>query len=261
LTESVSEEKIVISTGPMTPNEKIAERNTIVYETRIEPNVIETIGEKIKAQLFTRFGFMKPKPEDVQLVSIDKYYEPYMMVSGRYLIDYYRKCSYTVKVDNRVQEVILANQKYKPTQPTDSPAKDNNVLKLQGEERLTTEAKASLTLDKFGQEVALRELTPATPERNPKEILAALGVKETTQDADLDAIRSRIFKRPKNINRLVTELFEVNERATIYTPRFRVLYTNLKTGEMKAVEFDGITAQRIQRPHPHSLQRPISSSS
>jgi hypothetical protein len=249
LTESVSEEKVVISTGTAPSSEKIAERNTIVYETRIEPNVIERIGENIKAQLFARFGFIKPKPEEIQLVSIDKYYEPYIMVSGRYFIDYYRKCTYTVKVNNRVQEIILANQKYKPNQTTDSSAKDNNVLKLQGEERLTTEVKASLILDKFKQEVAPRELTPTTPERNPKEILAAFGVKEIAQDADLDIIRSRIFRRPKDVNRSVTELFEVNERAIVYTPRFRVLYTNAKTGEMKAVEFDGVTAQRIQRPH------------
>ena len=251
MTESESEEKIIISTETTPSSEKIAERNTIVYETRIEPNVMETIGDKIKAQLFARFGFIKPKPEEIQLVSIDKYYEPYIMISGRYFVDYYRKCTYVVKVDNRVQEIILSNQKYKPNQPTDSSAKDNNVLKLQGEERLTTEVKASLVLDKFGQDVSPEELTSATPEKNPKEILAAFGVKEIAQDADLDIIQSKILKRPKDINRLVTELFEVNERAIIYSPRFRVLYTHVKTGEMKAVEFDGITAQRIQRPRPH----------
>ena len=259
MTESVSEEKIVISAGTTPSAEKIAERNTIVYETRIEPNVIETIGEKIKAQLFTRFGFIKPKPEEIQLVSIDKYYEPYITVSGRYFVDYYRKCTYTIKVDNRVQEFILANQKYKPTQPMNPSATDNNVLKLQGEERLATENKASLILDKFGQEVASGELTSATSAKNPKEILTEFGIKEIDQDADLDIIRSRILKRPRDINRLVTELFEVNERAIIYTPSFRALYTNVKTGEMKAVEFDGITAQRIQHPHPHPqfLQKSI----
>jgi hypothetical protein len=251
LTESVSEEKIVVSTETTPSSEKIAERNIIVYETRIEPNVIQTIGEKIKAQLFTRFGFIKPKTEEIQLVSVDKYYEPYIMVSGRYFIDYYRKCTYTVKVDNKVHEIIISNQKYRPIKLIDSSAKDNNVLKLQGEERLATEVKASLILDKFEREVASRELTPVTPEKDPEEILAAFGVQEIAQDTDLDIIRSRIFKRPKDISRLVNELFEVSERAIIYTPRFRVLYTNVKTGEMKAVEFDGVTAQRIQHPHPH----------
>jgi len=257
LTESVSEERTVISTGTPSSSEKIAERNTVVYETCIEPNVIETIGEKIKRQLFTRFRFIKPKPEEIQLVSIDKYYEPYIMVSGRYFVDYFRKCTYSVKVDNRVQEIIIANQKYRPDQPTVSSEKGNSMLKLHGEERLTTEVKASLILDKFGQEVTPGELTSTTPEKNPNEILAAFGVKEIDQDADLHIIRSRIFKRPRDINKVVTELFEVNDRAVIYTPRFRVLYTNLKTGEMKAVEFDGITAQRIQRPHPQLSRKPI----
>jgi hypothetical protein len=252
LTESVSDEKIVITAGTTPSTEKIAERNLIVYETRIDPNVIETIGEKLKAQLFARFGFMKPRPEEIQLVSIDKYYEPYTMISGRYAIDYYRKCTYTVKVDRRVQEVILSNQKYKPNQQMDSPERDHNIVKLQGEERLMTEAKASLILDKFGQEVAPKELSSAPSEKNPKEILATFGVKETAPDGDLEVIRSKILRRPKDINRLVTEIFEVDERAIIYTPRYRVLYSNVRTGETKAIEFDGVTAQRIQRPRPFS---------
>jgi hypothetical protein len=254
LTESVSEEKIVISAAPTPSSEKIAERSSVVYETRIEPNVVETIGEKIKAQLFSRFGFIRPKPEDIQLVSIDKHYEPYIMVGGRYFVDYFRKSAYSVKVDSRVQEVILSNQKYKPA---DSSEKGNSVLRLHGEERLTIEVKASLLLDKFGQEVMPGELTSTTPEKDPDGILASFGVKEIAPEADLDIIRSRILKRPKDINRVVTELFEVNERAVIYTPRFRALYTNSKTGEMKAVEFDGITAQKIQRPHPQGSQKPL----
>jgi hypothetical protein len=250
LTEAVSDEKIVVSAGTAPSRERIAERSTVVYETRIESTVIETIGEKLKAQLFTRFGFMKPKPGEIQLVSIDKYYEPYVKISGRYMIDYYRKCAYSVKVESKVQEVILTNQKYKPNQPADSQAKDCSVIKLQGEERLTTEVKASLIMDKFGQEVSPRELPSAPSEREPEEILAALGVKEIAPEADLDVIRSKILTRPRDINRLVTELFEVDERAIIYTPRFRALYTNVKTGETKAIEFDGVTAQRIQRPRP-----------
>lgn len=250
MTEAASDEKIVISSVATQSNETIAERKSIVYQTRIEPNVIETIGDKIKTQLFTRFGFMKPRVEEIQLVSVDKYYEPYMAISGRYMIDYYRKCRYTVKIDNRVQEVILSNQKYNPDQPADSHAKDHKEIRLQGEERLTTELKASLILDRFGQEVALKELPSAPPEENPKEILAPLGLREIDKDTDLDIIRSKILRRPKDINRILVELFEVSERAVIYTPRYRVLYTNVRTGEVKAVEFDAITAQRTQRPRP-----------
>jgi len=250
LTEAVSNEKTVISTETIPSCDKVAERKTIVYETRIDPTVIKVTGEKLKAQLFTRFGFMKPKPEDIRLISIDKYYEPYMVISGKYVIDYYRRCAYAVKVDKKVLEVILLNHKFEPKQPKDSSGKDHNVIKLEGEERLINEVKASLILDRSGQEATLKKLPSAPSERNPKKILAAFGVKEIAPDADLDIIRSKILKRPKDINRLVNELFEVNERAVIYTPRFRVLYRNVKTGEEKTMEFDGVTAERIQRARP-----------
>jgi hypothetical protein len=32
----------------------------------------------------------------------------------------------------------------------------------------------------------------------------------------------------------------------IYTPQFRILYKNVKTGAEKAMEFDGVTSDRIQ---------------
>jgi hypothetical protein len=124
------------------------------------------------------------------------------------------------------------------------------VIKLEGEERLVNEVKASLILDSSGQEAVLKKLPSAPSERNPKKILTEFGVKEIAPDADLKIIRSKILKRPKDISRLVNELFEVNERAIIYTPRFRILYRNVKTGEEKTVEFDGVTAERIQRPRP-----------
>jgi hypothetical protein len=247
LAKTVSDEKIVISAETAPSNEKIAERKTIVYETRVDPTVIKVAGERVKEQLFTRFGFMKPKSEEIQLVSIDKYYEPYMVISGRYFIDYYRRCAYTVKVDKEVREVILLDRRIKPTQPADASVKEYNVIRLEGEERLMNEAKTSLILDKFGQQITLQRLPSAPSEKNPKTILKAFGVKEIPPDADLNIMRSRIVKRPKDISRLVEELFEVNERAVIYTPRFKVRYKNVRTGEEKAVVFDGVTAERTQR--------------
>lgn len=247
MAKAVSDEKIVISAETSPSSEKIAERKTIVYETRIDPTVIKVAGEKVKDQLFTRFGFRKPRSEDVQLVSIDKFYEPYIVISGRYFIDYYRKCAHTVKVDKEVQEVIILDHKIKPTQPADSSIKDYNVIRLEGEERLMNEIKASLILDKFGQEITLERLPSAPSERNPKKILKEFGAKEIPSDADLNIIKSRIVKRPKDINRLVEEVFEVSERAVIYTPRFKVRYKNVRTQEEKTVVFDGVTAERIQR--------------
>jgi hypothetical protein len=247
LTEAVHAENIVISTETASSNEKIAEKKTIVYETRVDPTVVKIAGEKIKDQLFTRFGFLRSNPNEVQFVSIEKYYEPYSMISGRYFIDYYRKCAYSINVDKEVLEVVLLNNTLKPEQSAGSSQKNQNEIKLEGEERLKYDVKASLFFDQSGKDVTLGGLPSAPSERHPEKILKQFGTQEIAGDADLSVLRSRIAKRPRAVSRIVSELFEVDERAVIYAPRFRVQYRNLKTGEEKTVEFDGVTGDRIRQ--------------
>jgi len=241
----------MMSAGAQASTEKIVERKTIVYETRIDPTVIKLAGEKIKEQLYTRLGFLKPKPEEVEFVSVEKYYEPYIMVSGTYYLDYYRKCLYPVNVDKQVLEVILLNHELKPEHSTQSSPRDHNVLRLEGEERIVNNAKDTLLLDKLGQDVGLEGLPSAPSEKNPKRILEECSAEEIPENADVEMLRARIFKRPNEINRIVNELFDVTERAVIYTPRYKVTYVNVKTNEMKTAEFDGVTSERLQRKrHP-----------
>jgi hypothetical protein len=246
LTETVSNEKIVISAQTGGCREKIAERKTVVYETRTDTTVVQVTGERLKTQLFTRFGFMKPKPEEIKFVSINKYYEPYLVMKGRYFIDYYRKCAYKVRVDKKVLEIILLRHKLKPSEPADSHEKGYKEIKLEGEERLVNEVKTSLILDKSGTEVTVNSLPSAPSERDPRKILKKYGAQEIPPDFDLEIIRSKILKRPKDASRIVKELFEVSERTIIYTPRFRLAYKRVKTGNQRTLEIDGVTSERIQ---------------
>ncbi|UCE16072.1 MAG: hypothetical protein JSV12_00160 [Candidatus Bathyarchaeota archaeon] len=229
--------------------EKIVERKLIVYKTLVDPTVVKVAGEKLKNKLFTRFGFLKPKLSEIQFVSIDKYYEPYIILNGKYSIDYYRKSTYTVNVDEKVQEVILFNQKLKPEPSKKPSARGYTIIKLEGKEHLLYTDKASLILDKTGREVPLKQLSSAPSEEHPRKMLAELGESaenlEIASSADVGILRSKIVKRPMDIERIVKELFEVTERAVIYTPIYKVLFQNVKTGEVKAVEFDGVTSKRI----------------
>lgn len=237
-------------TGTESVNEQIVDRKTIVYKTLVDPTVVRVAGGKLKNKLFVRFRFLKPKPDEIQFVSIDKYYKPYIIIGGKYTIGYYRKCAYSINVDEKAQEVILLKQKFKPEKPKDSSAKGYKVIKLEGEERLLYDDKASLILDRLGREVPLKQLPAAPSEENPKEILTELGEKagklEIARDGDIDIIRSKLVKRPENLDRVVHELFEVDERVLIYTPIYRVLFRNVRTGDVKAIEFDGVTSERLQ---------------
>jgi len=225
--------------------EKIVERKAIVYKTLVDPTVAKISGKKTKDKLFVRFGFLKPKPEEVQYVSTNKYYEPYIVVSGKYSIDYYRKRVYTVEVDADVREVVLLEQTFKPV-PSKKTAK---VIKLVGDERLSYEDEAYLILDKKGREVAPEQVPQAPYEEEPEKILAEFGEKigklGIAEDLEVGVIRSRIVKRPSDIERIVEEVFEISERAIIYTPIYEVSFQNTRTGEVRAMKVDGITTEVI----------------
>ena len=152
-------EEIVTTAVVTTTRENVIARRTIVYETPIDPAVARVAAEKNKSKLFRKFLFRLNNPEDIEFVSIMKYYEPFVVVSGKYFIDYYRKCRYSVKVDRDVKEVILFDRTFIPAQSYTS-AGDRNV-RLDGEERLVKEARAFLVLNKFGQDTGLKGIPSA----------------------------------------------------------------------------------------------------
>jgi hypothetical protein len=243
LTETVNAEPVVISAETSPIKENIVERKTIVYEAHIDPTVIRVSGEKLKKQLFTKFAFywFQPKSEDIQFVSLEKYYEPYIVISGKYFIDYFRKCTYIFKVDEEVREVVLLRaNKFVPEN-----SKSNRIVTLHGEERLINEAKAFLILDKNGRDCDADNMPPAPSEKKPEKAIKECGIEELAENADVNFIKERIAKRPKDISRIVEEVFEVTERSVIYTPRYKLLFRNVKTGEEKILVLDGVTAKRI----------------
>jgi len=230
-------------------SEKIIERKVIVYKTLVDPTAVKLAGEKLKERLFAKFGFLKPKPEEIRCVSIDKNYEPYLVVDGRYAIDYYRRRVYTLEVDENVQEVIVLEKTFKPEAPKEPPKRAYKVVELEGKERLFYENKAYLILDKTGREIA-PELVPSAPsEEHPDQILADLGEKvrklEVAPDKEVELLRSRVVKRPSDIGQVVKELFEVSERAIIYTPVYEIVFENIRSGEKKTVKMDGVTAKIV----------------
>jgi hypothetical protein len=243
LTEIINAEPVVITAETPSIREDIAKRKTIVYEAHIDPTVIRVSGEKLKKQLFTRFGFLKPKSEEIQFVSLDKYYEPYIVISGKYFIDYFRKCTYIFKVDEGVREVVLLENKFVPEDS--KTGRNARIIKLHGEERLINEAKAFLILDKNGRDSDADHLPSAPSEKRPEKVIEECGIQELPENADVNFVRERIAKRPKELCRIVQEIFEISDRSVIYTPRYKLLFRNVNTGEEKILLLDGVTSKRI----------------
>jgi hypothetical protein len=240
-----AQEPIISSTVSPT-QENIVARKTVVYETLIDPAVIRVAAEQNKNKLFAKYLLQIRKPDEIEFVSIDKYYEPFLAVSGIYSIDYYRKSAYTVKIDKEVKEVILLDETFVPA-PTPNPRSSEQSLYLAGEERLIKENKLFLLLDRWGREAKPGELASGPSEKNPGKLVELLGLPEIPADMEVDAVRNRIQRRPADVNRIVSELFEVSERTLIYAPRFRVKYKSQKVGKEAFMDFDGVNSNLLTK--------------
>ena len=245
-TETENDNSIIISSKAKHPlGERIATRKTIVYETLVDLEVIKVAAENLKDQLFTKYLFLKPQPNEVDIVSIEKFYEPFILISGHYSIDYYRKHTWTINVEKEISEVIFPFARFKTREATDSFDKTSKEVVIEGEERLKIDNKASLSLNQSGMDISLKQLPSAPSEKNPEETLAKFCVKKVPPNLDLSILRTRIQKRPADIGWIANETLEVNERTVIYTPRFRVTLKHAKTGKQKTAEFDGVNGKLI----------------
>jgi hypothetical protein len=122
------------------------------------------------------------------------------------------------------------------------------VVRIEGEERLVHEAKAYVVLSADGREVSPKRIPSAPSEEHSKKLAAEIEATRKPQiqpDEEISIIRNKIVRRPTEIKRVVKELFEVTDRAVIYAPIYKVKFQNVKTGEMKTVKFDGVTARLL----------------
>lgn len=237
----------VVTSAPTAPSkENIAARRIIVYQTLIDPTLARIEGEKIKNKLFNRYLFKLNSPDEIEFASIEKYYEPYIVVSGKHFIDYYRKCAYDVRVDKEAKEVILFDQTFIPKQPSYTATSESRI-RLEGEERIVRERSTFIVLNRYGQDSKLSDFPTGQSEKNPRELIKSFNMLEMPPNVDVDLIRKRIAQHPNDIHRIVNEVLEIDDRSVVYSPRFRIIYKCPSIGKEAYLEFDGVTLKRIQQ--------------
>ncbi len=258
--------EVLSSSSSTALKESIADRRTIVYQTLMDPATVRIEGEKRKNKLFNRFLFKLNTPEEIEFISMEKYYEPFIAVSGRHLIDYYRRCAYMVGVNKDAKEVILFGHRITPAQTSYSSLNESNI-RLEGEERIVKETRVFLIFNRYGEDTKLNEFPSAPSEDSPQKIIKSLKLPEIASDVDLETARQRLVQHPVDIRRIVNEELEIDQRSLIYTPRFRLKYKCTRIGKEAYIEFDAVTLKQIKQhegvlssaidmitPIPHKLK-------
>lgn len=227
--------------------EKVAERKIIVYKPRVDSKQVRATAEKMKTRLFRKLIFIKPKPEEVQIVSIDKYYESYIVVDGEYIIDYSKRWSHNIQVDETMQELTFFGEKITPVSLMDHLATPCKIVTLTGIGRLKFEAKERLIFDCEWQQIGLEELPFVPFEEQPEK---ALGTVEQNPDSfnmtdqkEVELLKSLLVQRPSDILCIHKELFTIFDRALVYKPMYKIIFKNIKTKKETTLLIDAITGK------------------
>jgi len=229
--------------------ETIVKRKVIVYKPSLGIIAARTSAEKNKTQLFTKYFFLKSKPEEIKIDSLDKYFEPYLVIDGKYSIDYSMKWNHSIQVDEEMRNLKILNKKIEPKSVNNHLELPYKLLELEGIGSFFHEARVRIIFDQQWNEVGLEQLPYLPFEEKPEEIISETGPQLANQnliaEKEVDLLKSKILKRPTNILKVHDELFNVTERSLIFKPMYKVTASHIGNQKKATFIIDGINGNII----------------
>ena len=202
---------------------------TIVLRKKVDESIASSIVEQKKTTPFKSL-LSRPKKEDVHIHHLKLYYECILMVSGKYIADYYRKATHTISVDSNVQDVVLGDGVFHIRSKSGLEKafvgkRGKNKIDLKLEEHIFVEEEDELAFDHHGREIKFPfKINSKTVENYPKRILekneSNVKKPELTYDAALEKLKSEL-KKPLDADvRGLNDEFVLREIAEVYVPIF-----------------------------------------
>ncbi len=202
---------------------------TVVLRKNIEEQDAQSIIEQKKTTPFKSL-LSRPKKEDIHLHSLKLYYECILMVSGKYVADYFRKATHSISVDSNIREIILGDGTF-PIRSKSGFKKafvgrrGKNKIDLKLEEHVFVEEEDELSFDHHGRNIEFPfKINSKTIENYPKRLLqqneSNIKKPELTYDAALEKLQSHLKKPLETDVRDITEEFVLREITELYVPIF-----------------------------------------
>ena len=225
------------------------DKKTVVLRKKIdETEVLEIIEDK-KTSLFKSL-FSRPKKSDIHIHSVKLYYECILLISGKYMANYFRKATHSISVHSNVSEVVLGDGTF-PVRTKSNFKKaivgkrGKNKVDLKLEEHVFVENEDELTFDHHGREIKFPfKLNSKTTENYPNRLLEknSLNIKncEITHDDAIKKLQSFLKKPLEDEVRKIEEEFVLREINEVYVP----IYEARLIGPKKKVGIIRIDAVR-----------------
>ena len=225
-------------------NQKIVVLRKKVNETEI----LEIIEDK-KTALFKSL-FSRPKKSDIHIHSVKLYYECILIISGKYMADYFRKSTHSISVASNVSEIVLGDGVFSVRSKSNFKKalvgkRGKNKVDLKLEEHVFIENEDELTFDHHGREIKFPfKLNSKTTENYPNRLLeknlSNVKNSELTHDDAIKKLQSFLKKPLEGEVRKLEEEFVLKEISEVYVP----IYEARLIGPKKKVGLIRIDAVR-----------------
>ena len=204
----------------------------MVLRPILDYNEAEQIVENRKTSLF-RSMLQKPKKMEVHVHSIKLSYEAFLILSGKYNADFYRKTVHTITVDPTVREIIIGNDVFPIIQSKGVLGKLNTKIKkstgrknqvnLELEEHVYLEDEQEIAFDHHGKEIKMpykmsSRLIESYPRRTLEKTKNNVKKPEITYDAAVTRLTSKLKKSVSIGRRNLQEKTTINEIIELYVP-------------------------------------------
>ena len=193
-----------------------------------ELEAMEIVNEK-KTKPFKSL-LSRPKKEQVHVHSLKLYHECILMVSGKYIADYYRSATHTISVNYNVRDVVLGGGLFPIRSKSGfskalSGKRGKNKIDLKLEEHIFIEEEDELAFDHHGHEIKFQfKINSKTIENYPKRILEKnqqnIKKPEITFDAAIEKLQSQLKKPVETDVRDLSDEFVLREITEVYVPIF-----------------------------------------
>jgi acetyltransferase-like isoleucine patch superfamily enzyme len=227
--------------------QKVVDPRIVVLKTRLDSNKIRLQVEESKQNFFRKYGFLKPKTEKIKLINYEKYYEPYIVIGGRYSLDYCRKHDFNVEVKKHIRKIFIAGQKFEVLS-SGSENHPKQVIKIVGEDYAQYKTESFFVLDRMRREISPNcfSFAPYDIElEGANEFDLNFRKVRISIDEIIDLVRLRIAKRPADFAEIIKEIFEITENSIVYRPFFEFTFHHIKAKKFVTVRIDGISGEQV----------------
>ena len=233
-----------------------AEMKTVVLRNRLDAGQVDGMVLDKKASMFGS-AFGRPKPEEVHVHSLSLVYDSYMVVSGLYRIDFYRKATHKIEVDGDVVEIIVGGGTF-PVQARSGiwdrvggkmkagVGMDGGRIELEMEEHVKQSRSGTLTLDQHGNRVGDLPygMDPDTLEGYPDSVLEQNGENvrrpEVTLAQCFSMLRDELRKTGPGDIRVNSSEMSIEGVTAVYVPVYEARCVGPKR-KVAILRIDGVT--------------------